>query len=359
MALNFLNTKERNEIPDGGVFEPSGFVGPWMAGMMWQLYTPSPLPPELAKLPTITYDKSSGFWHYFNDQANAIEVQEGLGLEIKPGEVWHMDCPTPQIVSLPDDVKEKFGNLLRFDVRIRSLASGKYRHEYHMIALPAAVAAVAEVLGFETSGFDVSELTDNNRAYTKEFQFKMIGDPDAKAGDENYFENSVMWQRRVQLWKELGEENPRAYQELGSESKNATTSDKLNQCLSITTFKWEERTYCKVLAVNDPREDAVFGEKRLSIPAIVKLYNSEAEAIADLPESFEYGANVESTPAATSAPVASLAVPEAWVEMPEEWTKSLAEFKADNPTLNAPVIAKATGFLSATKEEIEAWWDQV
>ena len=359
--MTFLNKSKTVDTPTDGTFTPFGMVSLWNAAMMYTLFSQSPLPDEFKNKGIVAAPRGSGYWFYSADKEAMEELRQALGLEYEANLVWHFETRSADVLNFTDETRQKFGEVISYDVSVKSLFSTKRRHEYQLIALPAAVAAYADWVGYENAGFDLSELLDQNTIYDDPFHFRMIGNPDHKNGDAEHYENSVLWQRRVQLWASLGEENPKAYKLIGAGTRFDATSEKFSECSGIANYEWDSPQWMKIVTVNDPRMDATYNENRLNIPVIFKIYNNREEAMADV-ESVQGQSSGSTLPAASSAPTSTasgLAVPEAWKELADDCPQYLREFKAKNPSLIPPVITKATAELQVTEQELRAWWDQV
>lgn len=359
--MTFLDTNQQVDTPVGGEFSPSGFVAPWNAAIVYRLYAQLPMPDDLTNREIISVQRGSGYWYYSEDEEAMNDLQHALGIEIGAQQVWHFETKVDDVINLQPDVRDKFGEVLSYDLNIRSLFANKYRHEYHMIALPAAVRAYAEMLGYDVPEEpNLPELTDMNSVFSDQLQWELIGHPDHKSEDDEFhYTKSKLWQRRTELWAVLGESNPKAYRPMNSGTNFDTTSEKLNNALNIANTKWVRPAWIKMVTVNDPRYDATYNDNRLKLPVIWKIYNDQVEAAND------NSSNTTTTnvPAQQNAPVSTStdtpALPEAWAGMENEWKDYLKTFKVSNPTLNPPVIAKAQSELSATKEDITNWWNLV
>jgi len=366
--VNFLNKEQEVNIPvGGGIFIPSGIVSLWQAAMLYTFMTQDPLEGEHLKNCMQSTERSGWYSHYFMDQGQAQAAIESMETEYNNVTlIWHFETKKSDVLNFSDEARDKFGDVISYDVRIGTLQSKKYRHEYHMIALPAAVNAMAKNLGYETSGFDLGDLISQNTVFSDNFQFEMVGQPEATdEEDEEYYTNSHMWLRRAQLWASLGEDNPRVFRLKDSGTKFDTTSEQLSNALGIANYPWTQAIYAKVVTVNDPRYDAVIGgdqDRRLSIPAIYAIYETKEDALADVEATLaSYGDSAKTTTATSDAPAGSPAVPEAWKDNSDDWKTYFAEFKAANPTLIPPpvgkqVVAKAEAELGVTEEELRAWY---
>jgi hypothetical protein len=202
------------EIPTGGDFSPRGFIGPVSAGMLWTFTTQ-----DDHKQWNETVDKDEdkifpvareamgnwGFRYYFGTWEAANHACEFIGNEQErdgkmvkygPELVWRFEVKRDDIVNwTSDDARGKWREVLTNDVAVKTLRSRKYRHVYHFMALPAAVAAVGRLLGFTEAEYDLSEFSDQNTVYDDRFYELMCGNPDEnKAAREDFaaFVESLM-----------------------------------------------------------------------------------------------------------------------------------------------------------------------
>lgn len=351
MSLDFLNTRQAVHLPTGGDFAPSGFVSAWFAKVLFSFYAEGDITQyEDAPKYEGCRKLGNGFRYYYEMVEAANKARELLGIEINAQQVWSLRTEIAKVLNITDEkIRAKFSNPLVFDVNVTTLRSAKRRHELHMIALPAAVAAAATMLGYEHVGYDLSELTSQDAVYTDEFQAKMIG------SDKNYAE-SVMWQRRAALWKSLGEEDATVYQPIGA-AKFATQSEKLSECLGILAYPWTQVVWARVIAVPDPRADAAYSkdgnEKRPTIPAITQIFENEKAAQAVVKAELaardtKHGSNGK-----------TLVVPEAWAEIPDDWKEQVEKLKAEFAGKPLPIVKRMLvareGQLAAKAEEVLAW----
>lgn len=163
----------------------------------------------------------------------------------------------------------------------------KYRHEFHMIALPAMVAAVARLDGMDVPEYDLSELMVRDITVTADMSRRLIGGmiDDKGKFSTPYWEESELWAKRAALWKALGEDDPKKYT-VGAlkpnsteEAPSNTASKKLQDLLSVYINPWDEAIWARFVMVTDPRIGALTsGGKSLSLPAIVEMFRSKAEA---------------------------------------------------------------------------------
>jgi len=345
--VQFLSNEKVN-TPTGGEFTPSGIISNWRGLMVYTFSSQTPLDEEYAGKADAYRNASGWHWYYFKDEALAREAVETADTEFKTANlIWHFETQKKDVLNFGPEAQAAFGDTISWSAQVKSLGSTKYRHEYHMIALPSAVDAYARNLGFSTPGFDLSELIgDNPLAGTDPFHFEMIGHPDVKdESDPQHYTNSVLWKRRAALWEALGEPNAKAFRMIDDGTKFDTTSERLSQVLAIANRVWASPIWLKLVSVRDPRVGAT-----MSIPAIFDIYENkeDAQQAVQVPEG-----------QASSAPVASggVAVPAAWAEVADQWATSFAEFKAANPTLNALTVTKAVSQLGVTEAEITAWYN--
>jgi len=215
----FLGLDEPSvELPSGEGFE-SGFVGPVMAAMLWKFWSPEKI--DLAEWIAeeghrgFTSRGREGSWFYFFQGENHEEAKtaaNSLGA-YAPNRVWQFEIPTEEVINFGkgmSDPEATWGATIGGDCRITTPASAKYRHEFHMIALPAAVNALAQRMNYiPESMFSLNDLLDNQR-FDDEFQYTMIG------GKDHPYQDSKLWQQRAALWAALGEENTAAYNSIGT-----------------------------------------------------------------------------------------------------------------------------------------------
>jgi len=358
----FLNKEEQAVLPSGGDFVPSGLVGPWLAKVVYKIATQEDIPDDLA--PDAVRTKSSGWKDcYYNEYEQAKSALEAINSDFNPSTVWHFEIETASVMNFSnEEVREKFGATIGYDITVATLRSKKYRHEFHMIALPAAVAAYADSLGYENPGFDLSELTSQDTVFNDTTQYRLVGNGEAKAGDDDHYTNSILWDQRAKLWEALGEDDPRNYQLLTSDKKFATTSQKLSDCLGIVHFAWGQPAYVRLVSVSDPRAGADYNDKQLQLPTITDIFENKEEASKVVAEELERMAETSGGSSSGSASAPRLPVSWAEAEMTvQDWKGSLGAEKAslgDKP-LTALVAKKVAEAVDATPADVEAWWDYV
>jgi len=346
------------EMPVGEGFAP-GFIGPVMGAIRYMFWTRENLDEagvDGIKGAYTHRGKEGSNFYYFQDRELGSKAADALGA-YAPRMVWRFEIPTGKVLNFGvENAEETWGATVGGDVRISTLRS-KYRHEFHAMALPAAVAVLALRMGYVgadsewASGYDLSELLDENLIVDEEFEMQMIGN---NAGT---FRKSVLWQRRADLWKALGEEDPEAYNPIGAGTKFDTTSEQLSNCLQIATRVWTKPLWARMVLVPDPRLAAVYGEgTRLSIPILVKVFADKKAAEEAAAE--EATASTETSKADDDS--------DKYPDLPEEWAGYRSEFIAEvakhkdnhNDVLPKKKELKAIAEgLDCTANDIVAWWE--
>lgn len=369
--VKFLGT-EQVQLPVGIT---AGFTALWNAAVRWKFMTeddPREFPDDI---PAPDSFRALGSWFhcYYKNSAPALKASQALNQQFAPSQFWYFEAPLDTVM-LPEEVLANFqGPSLSMECQVKTLRSGKYRHEFHLIALPAAVAAYAEMSGYIDYEFDISELTDRELVVSDEFAAKMIGGEYPLGEDEKQpdgiileagtlvtipYTESILWERRTRLWADLGESDPRVYNQIGS-ARFATTSTQLSECLGIASVNWTNPVWARVAMVQDPRVDAVSGGgNRLTRPALLHIYEDEAEARED-------AGRTEETVTVTSSADLRPPLPEQWHGMEDDWVAALQEFKAKIGPIPLPVARArlpqmdVEGVIAATADEALAWWGYV
>lgn len=341
--------QERASLPTGGEFSPSGIIGPWTAGVFWSLYTEVDLGQynqgvsvEERLIWANSNKRGSGTWYYFADADSAAKAKEPAQSQYGANRIWYFQTERDRILNFADpDALAKWGQFPSSECALRTPASKKYGHEFHLISLPAAVHAAAVFYGLDVPDYDLSELLNRDATFTDDFYAHMCGNPDEKGS----WVGSVLGKRRAALWAALGEPDPSRYV-IGATGQYGTEAPDLIDCLKIANNKWEEPMWARVVLVPDPRVDAVFGseDKRLSRPGLFEIFPDEATArtvaVKEIEEfkarqagtdtETDTSANVSAPrppgPARPPVPTPTLAVPAKWAQYgPEFWTNWLSQ----------------------------------
>ena len=359
---DFLSKTFDADLPTGGDL-PAGFTGLWMAVIRWVFMgqdNPADFPDEAGKPDSF---RALGSWYryYYKDRDVAVKSATALGQEYPPAQAWVYEAPI-ETIFLPDEVKDKFGAGITIEAKIRTLSSAKYRHEFQMISLPAAVNAYALMKGWVSDEYDLHEITDREVTVTDEFSAKLIGgeyyDLERESNITVPYTSASLWDRRTALWATLGESDPRMYLPTGEDRKLSTSADKLSEALRIVA-DWSSPIYARVAMVQDPRVDALSGnDRRLTVPALLRIFENEDEARA----ATGMDADGESSAPTSSRPD----VPEQWKGAEDAWVNQVRDLKAKVGSVPVPVArAKLNamegieGNIAATVEDALAWWGLV
>lgn len=367
MPLSFLHTTptERVEVPiSTGEFQPSGLIAPFVAAPMYWVMSNTLKRADLeAAGVTVNAEARKGNeWttFYFLAQADAIAatqmVKQSTGIEYdakrhRPNQAWRFETRLADVLNVSAEHKPKFcregeavaSKVLTYETEVVTLRAGntkfpvKNRHTFHLIALPAAVAAVARALGHSVE-FDLSELISDETVFDDAFAVRLIGSSDGG------YQDSVLWQRRVALWKALGEDDPVVSVPTGYGMGRETSSPLLSQCLTVFAHPWAGTEWVRLLGVNDPRVDAVYNDNRLKVSVIADFFNTEADARAAAEA--ELAAKGGDGPAVKAQPP----VPAAYAALADDWVTYLRAYVAEGKP--NPVIAKE---MSVTPGDVSAW----
>jgi len=90
----------------------------------------------------------------------AALAYEETGQTYSPSPTWEWAAKSDSVLNWRGDgpMSETFGPFVSRESSINTLRSKKYRHELHMLSLPAAVAAMATAYGYDHPGFPLTEL---------------------------------------------------------------------------------------------------------------------------------------------------------------------------------------------------------
>jgi hypothetical protein len=438
-AFDFLNTEGDEEaevevsLPEGaGSFPAFNLICKGRMRMGWSFWSRENVTnyPELEAdgLAENMYEKRGkpDSWFYFFPYKHAkvastvADYFDSSSMPCWAKHVWQFTAPSETIKNYrgDDTPTETFGAFITRDCQVQGWRS-KYRHEFLLMALPAAVDALARFSGLiEDQIFHLRELTDGgmrDEDYTLSFQARMIGDDQADGDDLKIFNmilevvgddyeraydialgsadsvpdsvsayagiTRIHWsvsrlrRRQVELWAALGENNPDAYIRPGQArsdrgKKYETTSEALAQCLAITRAEWAKPMWMKVFFAPDPRKEAVYGAgRRLSRPVIAEFYGSEEEAMAaveaDSPSDQEDKAEAPKTEKndVAPAPISDATkpnLPSNWAKYPDKWAENLKKQKILAEDLPIPPdFTKIAETLTVEEADVTAWWDFV
>ena len=366
--------RERASLPTGGEFSPGGIIGPWTAGIFWSLYTTVDLGQynqqvdAEEKLAWVNSNKrGSGTWYYFATAESAEKAKEPAESQYGANRIWYFQTERDRILNFSDpDALAKWGVFPNSECSVKTPASKKYMHEFHLICLPKAVQAAAVYYGIEVPEYDLGELLDQNATFTDAFYEHMCGDPDEKGS----WINSVLGIRRAALWAALGESDPARYV-IGVEGQYGTKATDLVDCLEIANNVWVEPSWCRVVFVPDPRVDAVFGgeDKRVSRPALFEIFPDEATARSVATKEvaeFKARQGQATTPATTSPqapapaapgppiPTPTLAIPTEWESYGVEYWTNWLRTPPPNGVLGVDAVRAAT-IAKIDVADINAW----
>ena len=373
--LDFLGDEEVH-IPSGTTFVPTGLIGNWHAGIVFTVgWTPVDLADGTFKFSARSTARSGSFNYYFHDLETATEAQKYVGKgDFAPGTVWRFEAPLSTVLNLSEEYRSSFSDPVAYDVNVKTPASKKYRHAFHLIALPMFVQALAMKAGILTDPiFNANELLfperegedfdAQGRYYDDAFQASMIGDPEDKSAGAMI--ESVLGTRRAELWAALGETNPLAYVRKGSNAKFVTQSPVLSSLLAAVDTRWKSPLWSEVVTFFDPRADATMeddsGERRLRIAAITRIFANQAAAKAEADKQLEQraaraaGASADTGSGSVVTTNSKPALPKAWDGMEADWLASIRDYWK-NATGPNPIKFKRLGDeLTATSAEVQAW----
>ena len=366
-VLDTLLSGKKVEVPvDGEQFPSFGFVGPVRAKMLWQFWSRLDFsgPEYREDVPQPFYRDQfpdGGFRYYYLDQETGAQAAKIDGEAFNPQQVWYYSMPVADIMNANTDNFQS-SNISR-SCRVTTLRS-KYRHEFHMIALPAIVRAVAVDSGLDVPEFDLSELLVRDAIITDEVSKRLIG----TAPKHDDYEEGELWKKRAELWKALGEDDPKKYlrgevQRNGKPHENNTEAKKLQGCLGIYSEEWQDKPlWCRFQMVIDPRVGAVTSSgKRLSLPAITEIFSGETAAKKAVDSDLEKFAGGSAEKEVVSGKVVSgkPQLPAAWVDAGEEkWRVQVIPFTTEpKAVVRSKYDPEDYG---ATFEELWAWveWEK-
>ena len=406
--FNFWEQEEAVHIPveAGERFQPTGFVGPISAKALYQMYCTLDFndPAFEAPKPFHSRKTTNGYFYYYEAQEDALKAREIAQEKNSPTLVWTFQIETAKVMNTLDvkklqggeDGARGFGPIISLSAQMTGYRSLLHRHEFHLIALPAAVYAVAKANGWEVPMMDFSALSGKaiygepepgqfGVYINDQFQKDMIGDPDEEKFDV-VLKESVLGRQRTALWAALGEDDPLKYtlnetKKVKGEvvpSEYNTQAQKLRACLGIAYNKWTQPIYGRLLMLTDPRVNSMGQGKSQSLPALVEVFRTEAEAKAaakvDTDRMAEAQAKKndkpEARPGQVEIPLNHPPVPAVWAELGEvegltSWLDMVKSIVADHPEItaakNRPMLMKALKAVvkpeevGGTPEDVEAW----
>lgn len=375
----FLNYEAAVKIPTGGTFVNSGLIAPWRGAPIFSFVAPDGDAADAAFAeeglkPIRKRQQTNGMRYFFLDYAQAKQAKE-LALpdeKYGPEQAWHFDCEVDSVLNMSAEGKDKFkaspnGGGINYDVRVMSFGRfSKSWHDFHLILQPSAVAAVARVLGYTTSGYALDELLSDETIFDDDFRERIIGKPEA-----NGWRESILGKRRAELWEALGEKRVECFNPIPrtgeEETKFDTTSAKLSSCLQLLKYAWSKPVWARMQGVNDPRVDSVYNGNRMKVQAITEIFKNEAEAkkvAAAEMEAREAAKGGDGDKAATASANGKPPIPSDWAGpgMEGEWEKAVRELKSNYTGKPKPVVLKALKAdptYAAYAEDAVKWFDYV
>lgn len=363
--------EDRAIMPSGGeAFGAGSFIGPWQWRICHWFLAPQDkdyvtfndglsAEDQIAK-PVYRIERGGYYSYYYpHDQyTQALDACEKFELTIgdtdqaaKPTEVLQFFIPADKILSSRvKEIKEAFGEFVSFDVRMLALRRGsdgfsaKNRHAWNFIVLPSMVASAADVLGYKTGGYDLSELLEPGFSPDDEFFTKFCGD---LHGD---YVDSELYQRRAKLWAELGEEDPRksamtgGVTASGKPNKMSTDAAKLSSCLSFIEGKRNKAVWARVTLVPDPNPEQRSKDsgRQYTIAAVTEIFFGEEHARTVAAMEDEDLGKVSGQP-----------------PLPENWAKTPASVWIDflKEHTEVPDDEEATWY--ATAAEVHTWREYI
>lgn len=425
---DWFGEQSANTVPaTGGDFTNTGFVGLLMTQKLWRFYSVEELKNYTddlndAGIPSLKdgvdylmRSTKSGYWYYFKDKDIANKCGKALNPDNFRGVnlYWRFGMDTGSVLNWRTaDAADKWGREVAGETYLVGLRS-KARHEFHLMSLPSLVNAMALSAGLikeriwhcdEVANARFEDLTD-------ELEWRLIGHPDAKDNDLKNFEiilnavggnleraqaiamgeddghglpdeikelsgnvrihwhYSVLWQRRIALWKALGEDNVEAYKppqgENGTivDAKIETNNPALSFMFKVSDNDWTKARWARLHLVFNPAVSSNYssgGEtRRPSIPVISELFNDEAAARAAVEVEGGTPAVASASPTDDKYPP----LPKVWDGVPvAQWMEVLMDKKQEvNGKLPATppariALAKA---LECEVDDLIAWWDLV
>jgi len=259
-------------------------------------------------------------------------IYDGKEIKRKPNQVWRLETTVSECLTLTAKQKAEFqSESMAWDTMVK--VSGKAFHPYHLMALPSAIKAYAELVGLTVPDLNmINELSGptDEIIITEELKNRLIG------GEDVSLEESIGWQDRVALWSALGESEPRAFgwtEECWNQLNTGlpypdqgklklTDSVNLGAALYTMRSNWTGPTYAAVLSVPDPDPGRMYespkGSGNFKSPkvAVVRAFYADRDvALAAVAEM-----DIEVDTASTgSVDTTGLAIPEVYQGDAELW----------------------------------------
>lgn len=369
-VLDKLQGNKQVEIPmEGEGFPSFGFIGPIKSRMLWNFYSTFDLsaPEYRDDIPPYFHREQTGNgYQYFYLEREPGDLAAQVDPDAyRPRRVWYFQMPVREVINV--DTSNFQSSHIARSCQVTTLQS-KYRHELHMITLPAIVAAIAKDNGYDVPEYDLSELLVRNAVITDTMTQELIGTP---PGYQDY-EESTLWKRRAELWAALGEPDPKKYL-VGATKKTkddgeipheqATQAEKLMACLRIFHIEWPEAPlWGRLQMVADPRAGALTSKgNRLTIPAVTEFFDGPEAAQAAVDEELKdfVREKTEAQPQVAEESGDKPGLPEAWEGQEEAFRVEIVM-----PLMDKPKALAKRGFdegeTGATFEETWAWveWEK-
>lgn len=360
-GADFLSGEQTDPLSGEALeFVSTGFIGQVKATRLHELssvYDPSEA--GLPVKPVVSEKRGEYFWMWFDTKDNALLAQETLESEYGSREVWRFTMRSDTITNIPAaTLQDKFRDYVTGSSR--TSMHQRYRHQLHMIALPAAVAAFACMLGYTVPDVNFDELASNETEYTDQLMYTLIGDPSEKdLNSPNHYFNSQLWKQRASIWAALGESDPFVYNATYDKTPEAnptletpnttfTKSEKLARALGVAHKIWTNATYARVLFVVDPHVDANHDFDK--VPAIMEFYPDKSAAVkAGAIELAKRKDSAESD----SGP----AIPADWADDPDQWVKEVDEIRASLDGAKSPKVKRLgiEKYITENYEDIDSF----
>lgn len=291
--------------------------------------------------------------------------------------IWHMMYWAADVLNVEDipglaTRHEKSDGVIvgdRVQVKSYDKRAVSNRHQFHLMALPSAVSAVARFQGYDVPQFDLSELTSSQPYSESEYERLCHGED---------WRESILYTQRAELWAALGEPNADAYiptsmQARKRANKYVTTAAALDEILTHVIYcSWQDPIWCRVATFSDPHPDALYeydddeGEtqhRHSRISIIVDVFGDEETAIQAAMADYESGeGQLAPRLIGAEATAVSTASHYDWPDLPEDYSdgdltvQDLLSDLAEYSNESARGAAKALGI---TVGEVKEWRDAV